>query len=70
MCVFEKILTGIADGVPIRSDGAEYSPIKDVIDELPKLFKSWSTRPEFLPWLASWVALDLDRRGPNIKSES
>jgi phage tail-like protein len=60
MCVFEKILTGIADGVPIRSDGAEYSPIKDVIDELPKLFKSWSTRPEFLPWLASWVALDLE----------
>ena len=24
LCVFEKILTGIADGVPIRSGGAEY----------------------------------------------
>src|SRR5262245_18778636 len=60
LCVFEKILTGIADGVPIRSDGAEYLPIKEVIDELPKLFKSWNTRPEFLPWLASWVALDLE----------
>jgi phage tail-like protein len=60
LCVFEKILTGIADGVPIRSDGAEYPPIKEVIDELPKLFNSWRTRPEFLPWLASWVALDLE----------
>jgi hypothetical protein len=28
LCVFEKILTGIADGVPIRSGGAEYPPIK------------------------------------------
>ena len=60
LCVFEKILTGIADGVPIRSDGTEYPAIKEVIDELPKLFNSWSTRPEFLPWLASWVALDLE----------
>ena len=60
LCVFEKILTGIADGVPIRSGGAEYPPIKEVIDALPKLFNSWSARPEFLPWLASWVALDLE----------
>jgi phage tail-like protein len=60
LCVFEKILTGIADGVPIRSGGAEYPPIKEVIDALPKLFSSWSTRPEFLPWLASWLALDLE----------
>ena len=28
--------------------------------QLPKLFNSWSTRPEFLPWLASWVALELE----------
>ena len=60
LCVFEKILTGIADGAPIRSGDAEYPPIKEVIDELPKLFNSWSTRPEFLPWLASWVALELE----------
>ena len=39
---------------------AEYPPIKEVIDALPKLFNSWSTRPEFLPWLASWVALELE----------
>ena len=60
LCVFEKILTGIADGVPIRSGGVEYPPIKAVIDELPKLFTPWGTRPEFLPWLASWVALEFE----------
>ncbi len=60
LCVFEKILTGIADGVPIRSGTAEYPPVKEVIDQLPRLFNSWRTRPEFLPWLASWVALDLE----------
>jgi phage tail-like protein len=60
LCVFEKILTGIADDVPIRSGDAEYPPIRQLIDELPKLFKSWGTRPEFLPWLASWVALELE----------
>jgi phage tail-like protein len=60
LCVFEKILTGIPDGVPIRAGGAEYPPVKAVIDELPKLFTPWGTRPEFLPWLASWVALELE----------
>ena len=60
LCVFEKILTGIADGVPIRSGEVEYPPLKEVIDQLPKLFDPWSTRPEFLPWLASWVALELE----------
>jgi len=60
LCVFEKILTGIGDGIPIRSGDAEYPSIKEVIDELPRLFSSWGTRPDFLPWLASWVALDLE----------
>jgi phage tail-like protein len=60
LCVFEKILTGIADGVPIRSGDIEYPPLKEVIDQLPELFNPWSTRPEFLPWLASWVALELE----------
>lgn len=60
LCVFEKILTGIADGVPIRAGDLEYPPLKEVIDQLPELFNPWSTRPEFLTWLASWVALELD----------
>jgi phage tail-like protein len=60
LCVFEKILTGIADDVPIGSRAAEYPPIKEVIDQLPKLFNPWGTRPDFLPWLASWVALELE----------
>jgi phage tail-like protein len=60
LCVFEKILTGIPDGVPIRSGEVEYPPLKQVIDRLPELFNPWSTRPEFLPWLASWVALELE----------
>jgi phage tail-like protein len=60
LCVFEKILTGIGDDVPIGSADAEHPPIKEIIDHLPKLFNSWSTRPDFLPWLASWVALELE----------
>ena len=64
LCVFEKILTGIADGVPIRSGEVEYPPLKEVIDQLPKLFNPWSTRPEFLPWVASWVALELEPVDP------
>jgi phage tail-like protein len=69
LCIFEKILTGIADGVPIRSGDVEYPSIKEVIDELPRLFKPWATRPEFLPRLASWVALDLQPTWTDQRAE-
>jgi phage tail-like protein len=54
--IFEKMLTGRPDGVPI-GDGAP--PVEQTIDELPQLFNPWRTRADFLPWLAGWVALDL-----------
>src|SRR6266568_7496057 len=31
------------------------------VDDIPKLFDPWKTKSENLPWLASWVALELDR---------
>jgi len=34
--------------------------IEKQVDDMPKLFDPWETKSEFLPWLASWVALQLD----------
>jgi phage tail-like protein len=57
--IFEKILTGIADGVQIGTADRSYAPIEQLIDELPQLYSTWQTPAAYLPWLASWVALTL-----------
>jgi phage tail-like protein len=49
--IFEKILTGIADDVPA------HPPLTTEIARLERLFDPWKTPEPFLPWLASWVAL-------------
>jgi phage tail-like protein len=49
--IFEKMLTGIADDVPA------HPPLTAEITQLDRIFDPWKTPEEFLPWLASWVAL-------------
>jgi phage tail-like protein len=56
--IFEKLLTGIPDGVDIPHGDHEHAPIMTQIAGLPQLFDPWTTPAPFLPWLASWVALD------------
>ena len=61
--IFEKLLTGIDDGVVVQHaapDGTvrQYDGIEQVIARLHRLFDPWTTPPEFLPWLASWVSLE------------
>ncbi|MHC1754033.1 MAG: phage tail protein [Methanosarcina sp.] len=68
LCVFEKILTGISDENSIVHETYEHDNLKKihehdnfekVIDELNQIFDPWKTNKDFLPWLASWVALTL-----------
>jgi phage tail-like protein len=40
------------------------------VDNIPKLFDPWETKSEFLPWLASWVALELDEGWSERQSRS
>lgn len=61
--IFEKMLTGIDDGVPIRHTGPGGTPVDhdavgEVIGRLHRLFNPWTTPADFLPWLASWVSLE------------
>ncbi|MCX4821035.1 phage tail protein [Streptomyces sp. NBC_01142] len=58
LLVFEKILTGVADGVTIPHGDHTHAPITDQIARLDRLFDAWQTPERFLPWLASWVALE------------
>ncbi|MFE9960557.1 phage tail protein [Micromonospora sp. NPDC005299] len=54
--IMEKVLTGIDDGV-LPPGGRP--AITDEVARLHRLFDPWTTPAEkFLPWLASWVALE------------
>jgi len=57
---FEKILTGLDDGVEIirARDRRVFRPLEKVVDTLPDLFNPRHTPAEFLDWLATWVALE------------
>ncbi|WP_333738007.1 phage tail protein [Streptomyces sp. IBSBF 2806] len=66
LSVFEKILTGIDDQVPIvhhtntrvaDDESHTHVALTQQIASLHRLFDPWTTPPEFLPWLASWVSL-------------
>ena len=56
--VFEKLLTGIDDGASITHENHEHPSIAAEIEALPELYDPWRTKAAFLPWLASWVALE------------
>jgi phage tail-like protein len=64
--IFEKILIGIPDDVPIQDGDQEHEPLEKIIDELAHLFDPWRTPRSFLPWLASWVALTLPEEWSNV----
>ena len=52
--IFEKLLTGIDDGT-----APDLTSIREEIDRLHELFDPWTTPEEMLPYLASWLALEL-----------
>ncbi len=56
--VFEKILDGLEDDIPLEHAGHPHAPIRPTIDTLQRLFDPWTTPSDFLPWLASWVSLE------------
>ena len=56
--IFEKVLTGIDDGIVIGHDTHSHDAIQAVIARLHRLYDPWHTPPEYLAWLASWVALE------------
>lgn len=54
--IFEKILTGIDDSVDIVHDDHIHPSLRVSIDKLHHLYDPWTTPPEMLDWLASWVS--------------
>lgn len=55
--IFEKLLTGINDGIPVEHNGHRHESVAAVIERVHQVFDPWTTPPEFLDWLGSWVAL-------------
>ena len=51
----------LIDGAPLQRNGRPLMNLEAQIDALFTTFNPWQTRSEFLPWLASWVALPLQR---------
>lgn len=49
---FEKILSGINDGIPGKG-------IEEILDNIQIYFDPYKTPLDFLPWLAGWMALTL-----------
>ena len=63
--IFEKVATGLPDDVAlVHADPADPRLVHDHpaltagIADLHRLFDPWTTPAAFLPWLASWVALE------------
>lgn len=54
---FEKILSGIDDKVEV--DGNPVKGIEEILDNIHTYFDPFETPPDFLQWLAGWVALTL-----------
>jgi phage tail-like protein len=68
--IVEKVLTGIDDGVPLPHGDHDHPAITDVLSGVSELFDPWKTPADFLPYLASWVALPLPTlRGEPLWSE-
>jgi phage tail-like protein len=66
LLIFEKILTGLDDGLPIVHNGHLHSNFEQTIDELHRLYHSFKVRSDdplwteqWLAYLASWVGLKL-----------
>lgn len=57
--IFERILTSDDPDVPLSFAGRHYRPLEHTIDELHQLFEPWRAPVEHLPWLASWLGVDL-----------
>lgn len=60
LLIFEKILTGVDDDVKLTHNEHSHSDFESTIDKLHTLFDPWQTPTDFLPYLASWVALELE----------
>ena len=56
---FEKVLSGIDDGVKVNIDGQIVDGIERILDNIHDKFDPDVTDENFLPWLAGWVALSL-----------
>jgi phage tail-like protein len=56
--IFEKILTGISDDITVPHGNHVHDAITARIATLDLLFDPWTAPSDFLPWLASWVALE------------
>ena len=59
---FEKILSGIDDGVKVNINGQDVKGIEEILDNIHDKFDPDLTDTDFLPWLAGWVALSLKKR--------
>jgi phage tail-like protein len=57
LMIFEKVLTGIDDEHTIGHKDHAHSSITAQIAAIDELLDPWKARPDFLPWLASWMAL-------------
>lgn len=68
--ILEKVLTGIDDEVQLEHGDHDHPAITDVLSRVSERFDPWKTPTEFLPYLASWVALTLPTlRGEQLWSE-
>lgn len=51
----------IKEGVSIVHGDHEHDDFEKIIDEIYRVFNPWRSSKDFLPWLASWVALTLQK---------
>ena len=61
LLAFERVLTGVGDlpGAELANPPAVAAGLEEILDKVHTYFDPAVAPPEFLPWLATWVATSL-----------
>lgn len=70
LLAFEAVLSGVDANKLPQGAGSVPKALEQILEQISRYFDPATTDPEFLPWLAQWVATSLDEQwSPETKKK-